>query len=166
MSSPERLSIDALLDQEDDWELCDSVFCRFAEFDNSIDVARVDVPERVVTLAWQAKGVVGNGGFAYLFEGDFAGDPGFVYTAGAFKAIGAESAYSAIQEALALFPRSTPHEDIEERLAHFEQTPDETRKRLRESFWDADEQIDAALARYIRQQRTQIHAILTEYESR
>jgi hypothetical protein len=81
--------IDALLARTDDFELCDGVFSSFADFGNQIDVDSYSQEQRVITLAWHASGLIANGGFEYLFEGWFPGDPGYVYTAAAFKTIGA-----------------------------------------------------------------------------
>lgn len=77
--------IDALLALTDDFDLCNGVFSRFADFHNQIDVDLYSQEERVITLAWHASGLINNGGFEYLFEGWFTGDPGYVFTAAAFK---------------------------------------------------------------------------------
>ena len=83
------VDLDALLSEPDDGKLCDGAFDRFAEFSNKIDVDSYSEEERVVTLVLHSFGIIGNGGIEYLFAGNFNGDPGFVYTAAAFKAIGA-----------------------------------------------------------------------------
>jgi hypothetical protein len=70
-----------------------------------------------VVLVVHAHGIIGNGGFQYLFEGDFPGDPEFLHTRQAFKTIGATRASAAFEKAFALFPKSTPPADIERRLA-------------------------------------------------
>jgi hypothetical protein len=49
-----------------------------------------------------------NGGFQYLFEGYFKGDPFFAKTAAAFKTIKASKCAEAVEEALKLFTDSKP----------------------------------------------------------
>src|SRR5574337_487343 len=92
----------SIRDTPDDFELCDRVFCALSE--STIDVEACGELERVVRLVWDSSGLIGNGGFHRLFEGDCAGDPGFVYTISAYKRIGAEAAYRALQAIFSQFP--------------------------------------------------------------
>ena len=101
-----------LFDIQDDSKLCDELFGRFAEFSNEIDVDSHSELERIVTLVRHSSGLIGNGGFHYLFEGDFRGDPGFVYTAAAYQRIGAADAYKAFQEAFRQFPEGILPDNI------------------------------------------------------
>jgi len=151
---------DALLALTDDFELCDGVFCRLADFDNQIDVDSYSEEERVVTLVWHASGIIANGGFEYLFEGWFSGDPGYVYTAAAFKAIGATQSYEAFQRALRAF--GGPHPDsFAEREAIFNQMPTEERRAINIQFIKDAEHVRGALAGYIREHRSRFKELLS-----
>ena len=152
--------IEALLAQDDDFELCNGVFSRFADFNNSIDVDSYTEEQRVVTLVWHAGGLIGNGGFEYLFEGDFQGDPGFIYTAAAFATIGPHASYQAFQRALACFSGGYPM-DAKTRTVAFERVPEEHRLSINHQFWDDHDNMKAALARYIRERRPTFRKLLS-----
>jgi hypothetical protein len=153
-------NIDVLLAQVDDFELCNDVFCRFADFDNTINVDFFTEEQRVVTLAWHASGLIGNGGFEYLFEGDFKGDPGFVYTAATYATIGASGSYHSFQRALACFCNNYPS-DAETRIAAYQRVPEAERLSINSEFWDDDSNMQAALARYIRTHHATFHRLLS-----
>jgi hypothetical protein len=157
--------VDALLAITDDFELCDGVFGRFADCNNEIDVDSYTEEERVVTLVWHASGIIGNGGFEYLFEGWFTGDPGYVYTAAAFKAIGATESYGAFQRALGAFGDRYP-DDPAERDAAYHRVPEQERNAISRQFWDDDENVTAALARYIRERRVRFRELLSRPSSK
>ena len=152
--------IDALLDLTDDFELCNGVFGRFADFNNEIDVDSYSEEERVVTLVWHASGIIGNGGFEYLLEGDFNGDSGFIYTAAAFKTIGAAESYAAFQRALGAFGGHYPT-DPKQRIAAFHCLPEHERTAINRQFWDDDDNMRSGLARYIRERRQRCHQLLS-----
>jgi len=141
--------IDAVLALADDFELCNGVFNRFADFNNQIDVDAYSEEERVITLAWHASGLIGNGGFEYLFEGWFTGDLGHVYTAAAFKTIGATQSYAAFQRALGVFGDRYP-ENPAERDAVYHRASENERMAINSQFWEDEQNMNAALARYVR----------------
>lgn len=154
--------VDTLLATEDDFELCNGVFCAIADATgNEIDLANEPEPCRTVTAIWHSGGIIGNGGFQYLFEGDFNGDPGYRLTADAYKAIGAGKSYSAFNAALALFPNRELPTDIEERLQVFQSHPEKTRDKINSDFWDGDDDVKRFLATYIRNHETEICKFLT-----
>jgi hypothetical protein len=150
--------LDDLFSTPDDFAFCNGVFGGFAN--NWIDVEAYSEEERVVTLAWHAGGIIGNGGFEYLFEGSFDGDPGYVHTAAAFKAIGATQSYAAFQRALGVFGDRYP-DDPAERSAIFQRVPKEERTAIAVQFWDDNKSMTAALARYIRQRSVRFREILS-----
>lgn len=80
------------------------------------DLSRIPKPQQTVLLVFKSHGLIGNGGFQYLFEGDISGDPEFLLTRGAYKTIGATGACAAFEKAFAVFPNSTPPADIGRRL--------------------------------------------------
>ena len=154
--------VDTLLATEDDFDLCDGVFCAIADVTgNEIDLANEPEPCRTVTAIWHSGGIIGNGGFQYLFEGDFNGDPGYRITADAYKAIAADKSHSAFNAALALFPDSELPADIEERLQIFQSHPEKTRDTINSEFWDGDDDVKRLLAIYIRSHESEIREFLT-----
>lgn len=98
-------------------DLADATFERILKkHGESVDPSKIPKPQQTVLLVIHAHGIIGNGGFQYLFEGDFTGDPEFLLTRQAFKTIGATDASTAFEKAFAVFPNSTPPADIERRL--------------------------------------------------
>lgn len=59
----------------------------------------------------QAQGVIDNGGFQYFFENDWPENPPYSLFVNAFRRIGAHEAADCIQEAVEMFPSTSPHED-------------------------------------------------------
>lgn len=98
-------------------DLADATFARIIkQHGDDVDPSKIPKPQQTVMLVYHAHGIIGNGGFQYLFEGDFPGDPEFLLTRQAFKTIGAEDASAAFDKAFAVFPNSTPPADIDRRL--------------------------------------------------
>lgn len=150
-----RQSIQQLLANSNDRELCDGVFVHIVErHGNKLGLEKASESERVVTLVWHSFGIIGNGGFQYLFEGDFTGDPGFVLTAAAFRRIGCVQAAEAFEEALGLFPGNRPPKNIDDRLELYQSVPEEDRHRIDRKFWDAESNLIATLAAFIRANAT------------
>lgn len=97
--------------------LADDTFKRILKkHGDDVDPSKMSKAEQTVLWVYHAYGILGNGGFQYLFEGDFPGDPEFLLTRQAFKTIGASDASAAFEKAFAVFPNSTPPADIERRL--------------------------------------------------
>jgi hypothetical protein len=149
-----------LFDIKDDFELCDRLFGKLAEFDNVIDVDSYSELERVVTLVWHSSGLIGNGGFHYLFEGEFNGDPGFVYTAASYKRIGALAAYEAFQDATKQFPGGVLPTDSEQRIREYEAVPKEIWDKIERRYYDADKDTVKCLSRFIREHRREYEDLL------
>jgi hypothetical protein len=104
-------------DQVTERDLADETFSAiFKRYGESMNPAKIPEEHRTVALVYHTHGIIGNGGFQYLFEGDFPGDPEFLLTRQAFKTIGATRASAAFEMAFAVFPKSTPPADIERRL--------------------------------------------------
>ncbi len=100
-----------------DGKLADKTFDKLMKhYGKEPNLSRMPEPHRTVLLAYHVHGIIGNGGFQYLFEADLPGDPELVYTRQAFKTIKAQKASEAFEKALAVFPNSTPPRDIERRL--------------------------------------------------
>lgn len=98
-------------------DLADATFKRILKkHGDDVDPSKIPKPQQTVMLVYHSHGILGNGGFQYLFEGDFSGDPEFLLTRQAYKTIGATDASAAFEKAFAVFPNSTPPANIERRL--------------------------------------------------
>ncbi len=106
--------------------------------------------ERVVLLVWHVSGIIGNGGFRYLFEGNLEGDPHFALTAEAFEATGCVKAADAVRKTLALFPDSRPPTNIKERLRYYLSRCKVWPTDMDNQFFAAQEDLRKRLAEYIR----------------
>jgi Domain of unknown function (DUF4375) len=143
--------IDEILAEPDDSELCNRLHGAILGHHGShVALADLSDAERVVVLVMNALGIIGNGGFRYLLEGDLRQDPDLARTTEAFQLIGCEPAVEAFQETLAIFPDSRPPRDIDQRLHHYltHVTLFPTDQDVR--FCRAQEQIETRLASYIR----------------
>ncbi len=157
-----KSDVDTLFATDDDFDLCDGVFCAIADrTGNEINLANEPEHCRTVTAIWHSGGIIGNGGFQYLFEGDFNGDPGYRLTADAYKSIGAEESHAAFTAALALFPDSVLPTDSGERLRIFQSHPEETRNQINSQFWNGDDDVRRLLATHIRSHESEIRSFLT-----
>jgi uncharacterized protein DUF4375 len=138
-----------------DRRLCDRILAGITTryHGDDLDVSELPEEHRVVLLVTSAQGIISNGGFNYLFEGSFKGDPHYLLTAGAFEAIGCQKAANAFQEALALFPDGKPPIDMEERLQIYRRGKGEQRHKLDCAIWDSTVEIETKLANYIRSHR-------------
>jgi hypothetical protein len=95
-------------------------------------------------------GIIGNGGFRYLFEGHLNGDPYFALTAEAFQATGCKKATDTVQQNLAMFPHSRPPTDIAKRLRFYLKRIKSCPTNLDVEFFDAQDDRKTCLASYIR----------------
>lgn len=148
------MTIDKLLATQDDFELCDKLFLRLVErYGNDFDVSKCKEKDQVVLLVWHASGIIDNGGFQYLFEGNFKGDPHFAKTAAAFKTIKATKCAEAIEEALRLFPDSKPPTDTTKRLQIYQAVNSARREAIDRKFFSESNELRTILAAYIRENR-------------
>jgi hypothetical protein len=142
-----------LLEKAPDFELVNSTFVKIGDRHNHwVDVSKYTPEERVIMLVWHSSGIIDNGGFEYLFSGDFDGDPDFRITAEAYKTAGLMRGYESFQEAFALFPGGKVPHDAEERSNQYEQTDKTKREAINTKNWkDGWENLrEKELARYIR----------------
>jgi hypothetical protein len=140
--------------REVDWNVCNEAWRSILQRRGG-DAKATDfgTRERVVLLAWTVYGIVGNGGFEYLFSSDLPGDPTYRLSVEAFRAIDCEVPAKALEAALATFPDGTPPADEAERAAVFSSQPEEKRDALARDFLEAERQIERQLAAYIRKHR-------------
>jgi Domain of unknown function (DUF4375) len=143
-----------LFAQANNFDLCDGLFKHLLASNGEVpDVSEMPEEERVVLLVWHTYGIIGNGGFNYLFEGDLPGDPDYTLSAEAYEVIGCEPAAHAFRQALALFPDGEVPSDLDARMRMYRRGPGDRRGQIDGEFFSAGEQIEACLARYIREHR-------------
>ncbi len=138
-------------DEISDWDLCNSTWRRITEkYGETAKASDFDAAERVVVLVWTVSGIIGNGGFEYLFFSDLPGDRNYQMSLEAFKAIGAKEAEKAFEDALAAFPGGEVPVSEGERLATFKLHPESERDQLAARFYAADEEVVSCLSKFIR----------------
>jgi hypothetical protein len=101
-----------------------------------------------VTLTWHSFGIIGNGGFHYLLEGDY-GDPGYALTAEAFRTIGAADTHRAFLRLFKLYPNDRIPRSIHRRLEHYCSASTRLRNALNRAVWK-DANTLSGLAAFIR----------------
>jgi hypothetical protein len=107
-----------------------------------------------IIIAYNAQGVIDNGGFTYFFEADFPGKTHWQVSQ-SFLRLGLPEHSKVIDEMLALFPDGQPPEDLEERSAfigqrfHWHRNGDSNLdvKSADNYFWDHSEKTYAHLDR-------------------
>ena len=94
-----------LLAKAGDWDLVNGTFHKIGErYDHWVDATQYSPKERVIMLVWHSSGIIDNGGFEYLFAGDFPGDPDYRVTAEAYQTAGMVRGFEAFQEAFVTCP--------------------------------------------------------------
>ena len=68
----------------------------------------------------QAQGIIDNGGFQYFFENDWPENPSYSVFVDAFRRIGAQEAADCLQDAVELFPSTSPHLDYQMRRSYMD----------------------------------------------
>lgn len=156
----QKHNIGDLLLLEDDFEVCDGVYCRLSDADPDGPRPGSGV-DAVIVLSYEAGGLITNGGFKFLLEAQqfFDRDPGYARTLAAFRAIGEPGTVAAWEQAMAWFPGGAPT-DPEERLRRLLQTPTQEVDRVNALYWDSRDAYQGALARYIRAHREEIESLL------
>lgn len=125
-----------LLAEACDNDLINGTFVKIGDrYSHWVDATQYSPEERVIMLVWHSSGIIDNGGFEYLFAGQFPGDPDFSITAEAYKTAGLVRGHEAFQEAFALFPGGTvPHDPAErDRLFHWANRS--ARDRIKRKLW-------------------------------
>lgn len=154
----QRREFERLFAEATDFDLCNGVFVLIGDrYHHCIAADQSSDAVRVVRLTWHASGIIGNGGFEYLFSDDVPGDPGFQLTLAGFKTLGIERAVSAFQEALSLFPKSRLPRNIEKRMQIYKATSEAIRDSINGKFCDAiQDEIEHRLADYLRTHRAEL----------
>ena len=143
---------------EDDFALCSQTCGRIAaRLDPVSRLDQLSDSSRAVLLVWHATGIIDNGGFEYLFEGDIPGDLDCSLTVKAFETIGLLACATALHEALSMLPRCTPFTDVDFKSSAYRLLPMEKRMELNRRFWhrklDGNDEVVVRLAPFIRGHR-------------
>lgn len=150
-----------VLDTKDDFALCEGLFKLMIEhYGEEFDISKCKDKDLSVILVWHVTDIIENGGFQYLFEGNLKGDPYFVRTAAAFKAIKASKCAEAFDEALKQFPDAKPPQDINKRLLIYQAVPGEKRLAIDDKFFSESRDMKTILAKYIRENRAAFKHLL------
>jgi hypothetical protein len=146
-----RSPFEMLLAKARDFDLVDSTFVKIgARYHHWVDATQYTPEERVIMLVWHSGGIIGNGGFEYLFAGEFPGDPDFHITAEAYRIAGIDSSYEAFQAAFRLFPGGIVPHDPQERSRLYEAANKSAREALNRKVWHDDRVTAKKLAEFIR----------------
>ncbi|MFO0936977.1 MAG: DUF4375 domain-containing protein [Gemmataceae bacterium] len=155
-SRTKSADLNKVLDTKDDFELCDELFkLMIQHYGEDFDVSKCNENDQTVILVWHATGIIDNGGFQFLFEGNLNGDLFFTRTVAAFKTIKAFKCAEAFDEALKLFPGSQPPQDISKRLKVYQAIPAAKRKAIDVKFFSESKEMPMILAKYIRENRAE-----------
>ncbi len=158
----DRPSLESLFASPDDFELTNELFRRIAELSDGSDLdalSKLPEPQRVVLHVCGASGIIGNGGFRYLFEGDLADFQGI---AESYELINSTRASAAIRGALALFPNSQPPGKVDQRLTYLEKLGGPALEKLQqysEEFWDCGRETKRLLGIYIRAHKSEFASL-------
>ena len=142
-----------LLAEAGDWDLVNGTFHKIGErFGHWVDATQYSPDEQVIMLVWHSSGIIDNGGFEYLFAGEFPGDPDYHITAEAYKTAELWRGYEAFQEAFALFPGGKVPHDCTERDRLYQAANRSARDRLDRKLWQDgyDGTRERRLAEFIR----------------
>ncbi len=147
-----------LLKDANDFDLSNGVFMLLADHFGGITTGMP--PEgKVIIWVWHTSGIIGNGGFQYLFENVLPDDLYFAGTLEAYRTLGADQCAEALAEALSRFPKSKPPKSVERRLSIFQQ---EGWGHLDRKFWDQNKQLPGLIANFIREKKDIIKAALAQ----
>jgi hypothetical protein len=146
--------VETVLKIEDDSDLCNEIYKLILKhYGPKLDLTKCKDKDQVVLLVWHVHGIIGNGGFRYLFEGDLPGDPTLAKTLNAYRAIKATRCVVAFEAALGLFPNSELPANVDERLHAYLSVKPAKRNPIDKKFWDGGKDVGSHLAKYIRENR-------------
>lgn len=124
-----------LIDNVSDQEFCSGVHSMLCRREDELSPNH---PGRIVLLAMTTDGIIGNGGFEFLFSWDYPNDPDYSRSLAAYETIGCDYKADAYRDALAVFPDSRPPADADERIDLYQRHPEEARDSLSTRFFGTD----------------------------
>jgi hypothetical protein len=130
----------------------DEVFAKWVGTDGQF----TEDPPQLATdiiMIYTVAGIIGNGGFQYLFENDFLGTT-HLQIAEAYRRIGFNRHAEFIEQLVSLFPGGRLHQDLSERSNFLEERFDWGKdgsrnidiKEADEYFWNNNEKVYARIA--------------------
>jgi hypothetical protein len=145
------IPFEVLLAEGNDRDLVNGTFVKIgALYGHVVDASQYTPEQRVIMLVWHSSGIIGNGGFEYLFSGEFFGDPDFHITAEAYRVAEIERSYAAFQAAFRLFPGAVVPHDPDERSRLYEMANRSARDVIDRQLWHDDHVRVRKLAEFIR----------------
>ena len=84
------------------------------------DPSKLNLPKQTVAILYSVQAIIDNGGFEYLFGGDFPFSPPYSTFVEAYRRIGSNQAAEKLEKVVAMFPFENPHQHKQERLAFME----------------------------------------------
>ncbi len=125
-----------LLERGSAFDLVNGTFVKIGNrYEHSVKVSQYTEEERVIMLVWHSSGIIGNGGFAYLFSGEFDGDPEFKITADAHRIVGLIRSYEAFQDAFQLFSNGIVPSSTKEQISQDEMSADSLLDDINRKYW-------------------------------
>jgi hypothetical protein len=148
-------SFQLLIQTKDEFELCNRVFL-IVQLERSDAAFNEKDADLCLLLVWGAYGILDNGGFQYLFEGDYKPtDPDLRNTRRAFEIVGLPKVVEAFDVAFSAFPESTPPSDPKQRLKTWKAADEELRGRA-DAAWSRNSEIVPAVAAFIRRRKKEL----------
>jgi hypothetical protein len=110
--------------------------------------------KRHALLAWWARGIVGNGGLRYFYEGASEGDE----VAEAYEALWFPAAAEAFRKSLAIFPNGRPHIIPELNWECLNESAAEFLEMIEDPIFEMGADLDAAVLAYLREHEPEFMA--------
>ncbi len=141
---------------DDNFCVANGTFCLIDMQYGEFDASRYSKHESVVMLVWHSAGIIGNGGFDYLFQGPWQGDADYVATIEAHRRIGLAKSADAFAAAINQFPGSAMPSDPDERYRAYITTDEDIRNSIDALYYeDSDDHRERAVADFVRQYKDQ-----------
>jgi hypothetical protein len=154
-----------MADPDDTSELYERVYAWLeTQYRNNVDLASIPAPHQTFLCAFWSDGYISNGGFKYLLEATFNGDPHYELIRKSFERIGAVEATKAFRIAFSAFPDGKPPLETEKRLSVWENARDngvvldgevvDVGYDANELYWDSPVPVIKLLERFVESNAT------------
>lgn len=141
------------LSRKDDALLTRTADIVFGDANGEALIDHLPRPRQVFAIIYSAQGIIDNGGFQYLFEGDWSNTPPYAYFSDAYREIGATDVADWLDQAASMFPFSDPHLHREARVRYLRDfcvKGDSPMGLLSGEAIDASARVFTRLAQYVR----------------
>jgi hypothetical protein len=109
------------LSPQDDELLAETADVVFADVYRDAPITHLSPARQVFVRIYVAQPIIDNGSLPYFFGGDFPDSPDYSVYSDAYRAIGADDVAGYLDAAVALFPFSAPHLDLEARKRYIQE---------------------------------------------